>query len=78
MIKTLQGIEKKIFSFDMSGMITHTEVSGFKSLHFVGEFTDEISNSEIVKKLESLQDETATKYLNSSEARRHIKNLMSR
>ena len=75
MIKLTSAV---IPSLDLGGSNTQTGISHFNSLQLIGTLDDEISNTEIVAKLETLRDEDVVECQNSSEARQHLKKLMSK
>lgn len=76
----IQDFKKNFLpSFDLgSGTSTSTGVSNFNRLKCVGVLNDEISNAEIVAKLESLRDQDTIEYPNTTQARQHLKKLMSK
>ena len=67
-------------SFDLGSVnaSSTTVVPNFNRLQRIGVWSDEISNAEIVAKLESMRDLDSVTFQNSSEARQHLKKLMSR
>lgn len=63
--------------FDLGGTSTSTTVSGYAKLRVIKPIVSDISAIDLIKKLDSLKEEPASRYGSTSEARAHIKKLLS-
>ena len=62
--------------FDCGGKVTYTTVSNYSKLKMIKPVEEDISSTELIKKLDSLESEPAVEYPDASGARLHIKKLM--
>jgi hypothetical protein len=77
MSKIIEKDKPNMFFLDFGGSTTSTAIPGLYATCFMANLNDEISHSEIVKKLDSLKELPSSEYKTSSEARGHLKRLMS-
>lgn len=75
---TLNRVREENLSteFDCGGRVTCTTISNYSKLKVIKPVEEDMSSTELIEKLDSLESEPAVEYPDASGARLHIKKLI--